>query len=269
MEFCKSPGLATGLADSVPVMNMSSNEFKATLRACMSEIMTGSEMREIFATIASSIVEAAVTPLRSNIAQLQEQVNKQDLVISCLKNEINDLYNKQDLEDQNKRKTNVIVNASWSDAADQSARDQVCNFICDTLQIPALCEEISECYRIGKKKMFNVAAADSSEGMTTRNAGVRNRPICVSFFSLGAKIDFVKAARTAKTGKSVNPVYINDDLSNTRMRAFKHGLDLKKRRAITDVRLQSGNIKVILNNRSVRLLTTYTECVQFLQSIDL
>ena len=62
------------------------------------------------------------------------------------------------------------------------------------------------------------------------------------------KIRFVAAARSKQTGSMGDPLYINDDLTVQRRKAYKSFLELKKRGLIKDVKIVEGNFVIKSND---------------------
>ena len=76
----------------------------------------------------------------------------------------------------------------------------------------------------------------------------------------------MKAAREMKSGKLNTPVFLNDDLTTIRMRAFKLALELKKRRATSNAFVKAGSVVVVDRVLGEKFLKSFSECESFIKS---
>jgi len=280
--------------------NFAANQ-DANIRAIIKD-----ELTNVLSTAAveQKIKDVAVSEINKAVAPIAAAVDSVDNIAKTLQADnvatnarIQSIEDRLEQEEQNKRKS-VRIQTKWSDTIGDNVTTQVRQFITDVLQATHLADAITECYRVGRPASYAAAASSSqqpihepmvvetamvpthgisagastsaSSGAVAPTTSVTNtvrRAICVTFSSVNAKLEFIKLSREKTVFRGPNLVYINDDLTATRLAVFKAALSQKKQKVITDVRVNLGVIRIIRNDKTVHKISNATECAVFLRNL--
>jgi len=139
---------------------------------------------------------------------------------------------------------------------------QIKTFTVQVLKDPTTADTITGCFRIGSERSIQQQRGATDAG----GRGRRTRPILVSFSTYDAKLKFLVGARKCKTGSLIDPVYVNDDLTATRRRAYKVAIQMKKHGILQEVAVLGGNLKIKYADSSVKFLTKLVDFDEIINS---
>ena len=157
-----------------------------------------------------------VQTLNDKISQLNEVIETKDKQIQKLTEEMDEL------KQNNKRNTVRIEGLPEKENASVSTSEVVCKLATEKLNVDLFPSDIDTCFRVGKNKSPD-----------------KTRPVVLRFVSHDKKREVMSNKKKLReergTRSGPGPIYINDDLTDTRAYIFKCA-----RQAVKDKHLNSA-----------------------------
>ena len=179
-------------------------------------------------------LQGMVDSLTSKVHQLEEKIEKQQVV-------------SDHLEQYSRRHSVRIVN-NWPEEPDEDTDMKVVGMVNDCLNIGIDREDIDRSHRVG------------------RPSANKPRPVIAKFISYRTKASIYKARNKLKfAGNGAHRVFINEDLTKTRMSMFHIALKLKRDNLVTDTWTTDGNV-FVKDRKLVTKMFTDLESIKIFES---
>jgi len=203
---------------------------------------SGAKAQSLFSHLMKTAVVEVLAPFRDELGTLRTEnikftteVNRVNAVLERIKIDL-------DAINQNAKLPNIVLTTRWPDSNNATeAVEQITYFAKDVLTLSLDSLGMASCFRMGRPPS---SSGSSQHVATPASSGLHRRPILVKFNTIDHKLKFIEAARKARSGKLVSPVFLNDDLTPHRRDVFKLARELKQSKKLADTWILNGRIYI-------------------------
>lgn len=229
----------------------------AQVSKSITAFLIGDEAKVLFASLISNACSSFMASINDEMASIRSDNSRLSSEVTLLKEELHAIKVRMEGDDQQKRRNNLLLTSSWPDRKDEHPGHQVVSFFSNVLNIPDVADDVISFSRVGRLPEHSGSSASSRP---------RPRPILITFGSMESKLRVKDAARRKKIGSLQSPVFVNDDVTDLRRKAFNTALGRKKQGQLLDVRLSGGNIRIKALDGSLRTYYKFDDFVELVAS---
>ena len=226
------------------------SSIEKTIQAALEKLLPISLEKIIPAIIQNSLKEITDTLLivQNENALLKKEVSE----VSDLHSRVVSLESRCEIQDQENRANSLILFNGWAESPNESVQGKTKSYLKDVLDINIDDTDIVKCHRIGR---------------TDRNIrSAKPRPILVKFQSTAMKSEILNARRKKRNFSSADypsPVFINEDLTDTRRAVYAKCRNLKKEKRILDCWTQNGRVLIKTDTNTILPVSCLDDVMMF------
>ena len=211
------------------------SSIEKTIQAALEKLLQISMEKIIPGIIQNSLKEITDTLLivQNENASLEKEVND-------LHTRVVSLETRCEAQDQENRANSLILFNDWAESPNKSVQIKMKLYANDVLHVNINDTDIVKCHRLGR--------------VDRNNRSARPRPILVKFQSTSLKSKVLNARRKIRNFSSADfpsPVFINEDLTDTRQAVYARCRNLKKEKRILNCWTQNGRVLIKTDTNTI------------------